>query len=60
MGVQKRTILYSLFSMTKTNYAAKIPLTVHLLKAKKTQSLANCYISSLKLFHLVQTRVYSC
>ena len=36
-GVQKRTILYSLYSMTETNYAAKIPLTVQFLKGiKKT------------------------
>ena len=35
MGLQKRSILYSLYSMTKTNYAAKLPLTVQLLKEKK-------------------------
>ena len=39
MGLQKRAILYSLY-MGKTNYTAKIPLTVHLLKGKKKQSLS--------------------
>ena len=59
-GVQKRTILYSLYSMTKTNNAAKIPLTVQLLKGKKNSHSANCQISSFKVFHLGQTRVYCC
>ena len=46
--------------MTNTNYAAKIPSTVQLLKGRnKTSHLAYCYISSFKLFHLFQTRVHS-
>ena len=53
-----RSILYLFHSMTKTNYAAKIPLTVQLLKKKKIH-LAYCHISSLQLFHLVQTRVFT-
>ena len=53
-----RSILYSFHSMTKTNYAAKIPLTVQLLRKKKIH-LANCHISSVQLFHLVQTRVFT-
>ena len=44
--------------MTKTNYAAKIPLTVQLLRKKKIH-LANYHISSVQLFHLVQTRVFT-
>ena len=35
---------------------AKIPFTIQLLKGKK--HLTNCYITSLKFFHLVQT--HSC
>ena len=53
-----RSVLYSLHSMTKTNYAAKIPLTVQLLRKEKIH-LANCHISSVQLFHLVQTRVFT-
>ena len=53
-----RSILYSLHSMTKTNYAAKIPLTVQLPKKKKIH-FANCHISSFQLFHLVQTAATS-
>ena len=34
-GVWKRTILFSLFCMTMTNYAAKIPLTFQVRKGKK-------------------------
>ena len=45
MGVQKRTMAYSLESMTKTNYAAKIPSTVQLLKGEKTSHLAYIDIS---------------
>ena len=46
--------------MTNTNYAAKISSTVQLLKGRsKTSHLANCYISSFKLFILFQTRVHS-
>ena len=36
MGLWKHTLLFSFYSMTKTNYAAKIPLRVQLLKGKKT------------------------
>lgn len=58
---QKRTILYSLHSMTKTSYAARIPLTVQLLNGKYPVSqIYNCFISSFKLFHLVRTSVYCC
>ena len=46
--------------MNKTNYAAKIPFTVQLLKGKKYGCLANCYIPSSKFFHPVQILVYSC
>ena len=35
MGVWKRTILFSLYNKTKKNDAAKIPLTVQLLKGKR-------------------------
>ena len=35
MGLQKRSIMYSLYSMTKKNHAAKILLTVQVLKVKK-------------------------
>ena len=60
MGVWKHTILFSFYGMTKMNYAAKIPLKVQLLKGKKNSHVANCCISSFKLFHLVQIIVYSC
>ena len=53
------TTSFSFYSMTKMNYAAKNPLTVQLLKGKKISHLANCYISSFKPSHLVQTRVCS-
>ena len=56
----KHTKLFLLYSITKTNYAAKIPSTVQLLKERnKTSHLANCYISSFKLFYLFQARVHS-
>ena len=45
--------IYSGYGMTKKNYSAKLPLTVQLLKRKKKTHLANCYMSSFKLFHLV-------
>ena len=55
MGVWKHTKLFSLNSMTKTtNYTAKIPLTVQLLKGKK---FAHYSFPSFRLFHLVQTRL---
>ena len=52
--------MYSLYSVTKTNYSTKIPLTVQLLKWKKKNShLNNFCISSFKLFHLfLKKRVY--
>ena len=37
--------------MTKTNKAAKVSLTIQLLIGIKTSHLANCFISSFKLFH---------
>ena len=41
-------MLFLLYSITKTNYAAKIPSTVQLLKRRnKTIHLANCYLSSI-------------
>ena len=46
--------------MKNTNYAAKIPFTVQLLKGKKYSCLANCYIPSFKFLHPVQILVYSC
>ena len=36
IGLQKRTIMFSLYSIANTNYAAKIHLTVHFLKRKKS------------------------
>ena len=55
MGVWKHTILFSLYSVTKSNCAAKILFTVQLLRGKK-----KLLSSSFKLFHLVQIRIYSC
>ena len=56
MALWKYTILFSLYSVTKTtNYRAKIPL-----KGKKNSHLTCCSTPSFKLFHLVETRVYSC
>ena len=34
MEVRKQTMLFTLYIITKTNYAAKIPLTGQLLKEK--------------------------
>ena len=49
MGVWKHTIWFSFYSMTKTNYAAQISLTVHKVSSvgkRKKSHLDNCYISS--------------
>ena len=43
--------------MTKTNYAAKIPLKTTFEDLFCKPMAHKCYISSFKLFHLVQTRV---
>ena len=55
----KHTILFSLYSVTEklrslNSFASSVT------KREKNRHYANCYISSFKLFHLGQTRVYSC
>ena len=49
--------IHSILSMTKTNYAAKIPSQTCFEDLFCRLIAHKCYISSFNFFHLVQTRV---